>query len=179
MRAVPVDPESFVLRFPVQVGPTGRVKFETHQYSMPPESIMLPATLYLGRKSVRIVAGRWKAEHPRLRGYGRKSILQTHRVAMVAHVSGDRGRRYLKREHLLELGEDAIEYLTEIRHRRPHLWGSDVDKLHELLELYGDDAMRSAITSALQGETYGAEYVAHHLGELELLQQMVFTEVRQ
>lgn len=179
MRPVPVDPENFVLRFPVQVGPTGRVKFERNQYSMPPASIMLPATLFLGLSSLRIVTGRWKAEHPRLRGRNQKSILPEHRAAMVAHVSGERGRRYLKREHLLELGHDAIEYLTEIRHRRPHLWGSDVDKMHELLELHGDDTMRAAITAALKAKTYGAEYVAHHLGQLELLQYMVFTEVRQ
>lgn len=179
MRPVPVDPDDFVLRFPVQVGPTGRVKFEGNQYSMPPQSIMLPGTLFLGRTRVRIVAGRWSSEHDRLRGKGCKSILPEHRSAMVSVISGDRGRRYLKREHLLELGTDAVEYLTEIRHRRPHLWGSDVDKLHELLELHGDDAMRSAISTALAAKTYGAEYVAHQLGQLDLLQQMVFTQVRQ
>src|SRR5438105_10441736 len=32
---------------------------------------------------------------------------------------GKRGKRYLKRQQLLELGEPAIRYLTEIVHRRP------------------------------------------------------------
>jgi hypothetical protein len=35
----------------------------------------------------------------------------------VAAVSGKRGKRYLKRQQLLELGEPAIRYLTEIVHR--------------------------------------------------------------
>jgi len=33
---------------------------------------------------------------------------------MVSAVSGKRGKRYLKRQQLLELGEPALRYLTEI-----------------------------------------------------------------
>jgi hypothetical protein len=44
-------------------------------------------------------------------------------------LSGKRGRRYLKRQQLLELGEPAIRYLTEIVHRRPRQWYEDVDRL--------------------------------------------------
>ena len=180
MRPLAIDPETFVLRFPVHVGPTGRVRFKTQQYSMPPQAIHVPATLYLGRETVRIVAGRWESTHRRLGGApNQKSILPEHREALVAMVSGDRGRCYLKREHLLELGADAIEYLTEIRYRRPHQWKRQVQQLHELLSLHGEERVRAAITQALDEQAFGAEYVAHHLGELTRLQQMVFTEVRQ
>ena len=174
LRPVRLDPEALDLRYPVQVGPTGRVLFDTCQYSMPPESIGLAGTLYLGRKTVRITAARWTARHPRLFERGDKSILPEHRVAMVAQVSGVRGRRYLKREHLLELGDDAVEYLTEIRHRRPAIWTDDVDRLHELLELHGDDAMRAAIHKALKQRTYGAAYVAAFLDELDRCEQLAF-----
>lgn len=98
---------------------------------------------------------------------------------MVAAVSGKRGRRYLKRQHLLELGADAIDYITELRHRRPRLWTSDIDKLHELLTLHGDAAMQRAFTLALAAETYGPEYVAHHLGDPDRVTQMSFPEVTQ
>ena len=62
---------------------------------------------------VRIVAGRYAAEHPRKfvgqPGFSWRSIgphwWQQYRK---------RGRRYLKLQQLLELGEPAIRYLTEI-----------------------------------------------------------------
>jgi len=52
------------LRIPLSVGPTAYVLHDTHLYSMPPDAIGLPATLYLGRDRVRIVAGR---SRPRMR----------------------------------------------------------------------------------------------------------------
>ena len=51
-----VQPEELALRIPVYVGPTGTVVHEGHAYSMPPEAISMPATLYLYGQRVRIVA---------------------------------------------------------------------------------------------------------------------------
>jgi len=62
------------------------------------------------------------------------STLAAHRAAMVAAVSGKRGKRYLKRQQLLELGEPAFLYLTEIVHRRPGQWFHDIDRLHNILQ---------------------------------------------
>jgi transposase len=180
LRPLKVTSETLTLRFPVQVGPTGMVTFEGRRYSMPPQAIGLSGTLHLGKSSLKIVAGRWSAKHERLFERDAKSILPEHRTAMVAEVSGSRGKNYLKREHLLGLGAVALEYITELVHRRPRTWSRDVDKMHELLSLHGDDAVRVAITQALEAETFGAEYVGHHLGELDRLARMVFVgEVRQ
>jgi hypothetical protein len=140
------------LRFPIQVGPAGRVRFDG-EYSMPAQAIGLTGTLHLGREHVRLLAGRFWATHPRLDDPKKKSILPEHRASMVAAVSGRRGKDYLKRQHLVDLGPAAVEYLTELRYRRPCLWQQDVHKLHELLDLYGDDAMRAAIEAALQART--------------------------
>jgi hypothetical protein len=96
--------------------------------SLPPEAISMPATLYLYGHRVRIVAERYEAEHPRRFSAQESSSLPEHRAAMVAAVSGKRGKRYLKRQQLLELGEPAIRYLTEIVHRRPRQWFQDVDR---------------------------------------------------
>ena len=52
-------------------------------------------------------------------------------------MSGKRAKRYLQREHLLALGRAALEYLTELTHRRPQVWIRDVDRLHELLLAVG------------------------------------------
>jgi transposase len=65
LRPLKVPPDELALRIPVYVGPTGTVLHDGHAYSMPPEAISMPATLYLYAQRVRIVAGRWEAEHPR------------------------------------------------------------------------------------------------------------------
>jgi transposase len=163
LRPLRVTPETLALRFPVQVGPTAIVLFDTNEYSMPPEAIGLSGTLFLYRDRVRIVAGRFESTHARLFGRKQKSLLPEHRSAMVAAVSGKRGKRYLKRQQLLELGEAALDYLTEIVHRRPRSWYDDVDRLHELLASHGDAPLRQAIAAALAEETFGWEYVAAHL----------------
>ncbi|MEA2663401.1 MAG: hypothetical protein QOI11_345, partial [Candidatus Eremiobacteraeota bacterium] len=118
--------------------------------------------------------------HDRLVEVNAKSVLSEHWTAMVSEVSGTRGKNYLKREHLLGLGTAGLDYITELVHRRPRRWQHDIDKMHELLSLHGDVATRVAITRALEAETYGAEYVAHHLGEVDRLARMVFVgEVQQ
>jgi hypothetical protein len=71
----------------------------------------------------------------------------------------------MQREHLLGLGRVALEYLTELTHRRPRVWIRDVDRLHELLQRHGDDALREAFERGLREQTIGAEYIAHYLAE--------------
>jgi class 3 adenylate cyclase len=97
--------------------------------------------------------------------------LPEHRSSAVAAVSGKRARRYLKREHLLQLGPEAHEYLTELVHRRPRIWSADVEDFHELLQTHGDGAFRVALHRALADRLYGAEYVRHYFIQTPLLQE--------
>jgi transposase len=159
LRALKVQPEDLALRIPVYVGPTGTVLHEGHAYSMPPEAISMPGTLYLYRERVRIVAGRYEAVHPRKFAPQEGSSLAEHRAAMVAAVSGKRGKRYLKRQQLLELGEPAIRYLTEIVHRRPQHWYQDIDRLHRILQSHGPEVLRRAMEEGLREQVFGAFYV--------------------
>jgi hypothetical protein len=163
LRSLKVQPEQLALRIPVYVGPTGTVLHDGHAYSMPPEAISMPATLYLYGQRVRIVAGRYEAEHPRKFSAQESSSLPEHRAAMVAAVSGKRGKRYLKRQQLLELGEPAIRYLTEIVHRRPRQWFEDVDRLHQLLQSHGPEVLRRAMEEGLKQQIFGAFYVERSL----------------
>jgi transposase len=163
LRALKVPPEQLALRIPVYVGPTGTVLHDGHAYSMPPEAISMPATLYLYAQRVRIVAGRYEAEHPRKFSTQESSSLPEHRAAMVAAVSGKRGKRYLKRQQLLELGEPAIRYLTEIVHRRPRHWFEDVDRLHQILQSHGPEVLRRAMEEGLKQQNFGAIYVERSL----------------
>src|SRR5213076_1052230 len=163
LRAVKIAPQDLALRVPVVVGPTAAVLHDTHPYSLPPDAIGIPGTLFLYRDRVRIVAGRFEAVHQRLFEPNAKSTLPEHRAQHVAAVSGKRAKRYLQREHLLALGSSALEYLTELTHRRPGIWLRDVDRLHALLATYGDDALRAAFARGLVAQTIGAEYIAHDL----------------
>ena len=163
LRPVKVAPAQLALRVPIVVGPTAAVLHDTHPYSMPPDAIGISGTLFLYRDRVRIVAGRFEAVHQRLFEPYAKSTLPEHRAQHVAAVSGKRAKRYLQREHLLALGASALDYLTELTHRRPRIWIRDVDRLHELLATYGDVAVRAAFARGLAEQAIGAEYIAHYL----------------
>lgn len=164
LRPLKVAPADLALRMPVSVSPTGVVLHDGHPYSMPPDAIGLPGTLYLYRDRVRIIAGRFGAEHERKFQPGDGSILPEHRAQRVAAVSGKRARRYLQRQHLIELGAAALGYLTELTHRRPRTWIHDVERLHELLQAHGDAALRAAFARGLAEQAIGVEYIAHYLG---------------
>ena len=164
LRALKVSPAELALRIPIIVGPTGMVLHDTHLYSMPPEAIGIAGTLHLYRDKVRIVAGRHESTHARLFVRGARSTLPEHRAQAVAAVSGKRGKRYLKREHLLELGPAALDYITEIVHRRPARWVSDIERLHDLLQSFGPQSLCAALQRGLSEQLFGAEYIAHYLG---------------
>jgi transposase len=171
LRPVKVQPQDLALRIPISAGPIGMVRHDGHDYSMPAEAMSVPGTLYLYQDRVRIVAGGHEALHPRLWEPGARSLLPEHRSSAVAAVSGKRARRYLKREHLLQLGPEAHEYLTELIHRRPRIWIVDVEGLHELLQSHGDEALRLALQRALADGCYGAEYVRNYLRHTPLPQE--------
>jgi len=173
LRPLKVRPEELALRIPVYVGPTGTVMHDGHAYSMPPEAISMPGTLYLYAHRVRIVAGRQEAVHPRQFAPHEGSTLAAHRAALVAAVSGKRGQRYLKRQQLLDLGEPALRYLTEIVHRRPGQWLGEVDRLHEVLQRHGPEVLRRAMAEGLKEEIFSAAYVESFLQHSLLFQEAV------
>src|SRR5207245_6200464 len=47
LRPLAIAPRDYALRFPVMVGPTGVATLEGYRYSMPPEAIGIPGTLWL------------------------------------------------------------------------------------------------------------------------------------
>jgi hypothetical protein len=130
---------------------------------MPPDALGLAGTLHLYRDRVRIVAGSHEALHERKFGRDETSTLPEHRAPRVASVLGKRAKRYAKRQHLVGLGEQATAYITELVHRREKTWARDVDKLHDLLERFGDAALRTAFARAHAAGVYGAEYINRFL----------------
>lgn len=172
LRPLKVQSEDLALRVPIYVDPTGTVLHEGHPYSMPPEAISMPGTLYLYAGRLRIVAGRHEVVHPRKFIPHEGATLAVHRAAMVAAVSGERGKRYLKRQQLLELGEPAFRYLTEIVHRRPGQWFNDVDRLNDLLQSQGPEVLRQAMEEVLKEQVFSATFM-----ERFLQRSLIFQEV--
>lgn len=167
LRPLPIPAADYALRFPIVVGPTGLVEFEGRRYSMAPEAIGIPGSLWLYTDRLRIVASRHLSEHPRVPEHGRDSIHPGHRTERLAKVAGERGRLYLKRQEILDLGPVAETFLTELVHRHRHTWKSEVEQLHTALVSHGPARLHESISQACDQGLFGARYV------LDLLEQEV------
>ena len=165
LRPLAIAPAEYALRFSVFVGPTGLVTFQGYRYSMPPEAIGIPGMLWLYPERVRIVAGRFEREHARVPEQGKDSIHPEDRAARLAQVSGKRGRLYLKRQEILDLGPAAEAFFTEIVHRHRFTWPSEVEQLHRALVQHGPAALHRALAIAHERELYGAPHVLRLLAQ--------------
>lgn len=165
MRPLAIPAAEYALRFSVFVGPTGLVSFHGYRYSMPPEAIGIPGILWLYAQRVRIVAGRFEREHARVPEQGTDSFHPEDRTARLAQVAGKRGRLYLKRQEILDLGPAAEAFLTEIVHRHRFTWQGEVEQLHEALTQHGPAALHRALAVAHARELYGAPHVLRLLAK--------------
>jgi transposase len=161
LRPLAIPPADYPLRFPVTVRTTGFVEHRGIRYSMPPETIGIPATLFLYADRVRILTKNGvEAAHPRLPAVGTASYRPADRVATLAAVHGARGRLYLQRQQILELGPPAEALLTEWVHRPQYNWKHQVEALHALLVLHGPERVLAAIERALADGRYHVDAIA-------------------
>jgi transposase len=161
LRPLAIPPADYPLRFPVTVRTTGFVEHAGIRYSMPPETIGIPATLFLYPERVRIVAKNGvEAAHPRTPDVGTASYRPEDRVARLAAVHGRRGRLYLQRQEILELGPPAEALLTEWVHRPRYHWKQQVGRLHGLLVTHGPARVLAAIERALADDRIHVDAVA-------------------
>jgi hypothetical protein len=117
---------------------------------MPPGAAHVSGTLFLYEDRLRVVAGRFSAEHKRREKSDPPAPLPEHRSAKIAAVHGARAKLYEKRQQVLNLGPDALALLTEITHREPRLSSRRVEELYALLEQHGDNVMRNTIEHAVR-----------------------------
>lgn len=165
LRPLRVSPDDYALQIPIVVSPTGFVEHQGVRYGIP-DAIGVPGTLYLGRDWVRVVAGPHERHLPRYPEVGRDVILPEDRDALVRAVRGKRAKFYSMRQQVLDLGEDAVDYLTEIRHRRPRTWEGEFEQLYEALVEWGPRRLVAAIRLAATRDLFGAEYVRDALKEV-------------
>jgi len=158
-----ITPDQLALRFPVVVGPTASVVFETNRYDVSPELVGLGGTIHAYADRVRIQVGGHEVWYTRR--FGRHEHASSHepRASRLAQVSGQRAKLYRKRQDLFDLGPEVVSYFDAIYQRRPHSWAPDAHRLHALLQDCGDAAFVSAVQASHQAGVFGAEYVAHYL----------------
>jgi transposase len=151
----------YPLRIAVTVRTTGFVEYERIRYSMPPNTIGIPGTLFLYPERVRILTrDGTEVEHPRYPAVGNTSYRSEDRVAKLAAVHGERARLYQKRQEILELGPSAEQLMTEwVHHPRIH-WKSQVEQLHELLVRCGPQRTLGAIEHVLLNGHHHARAIA-------------------
>jgi hypothetical protein len=77
----------------------------------------------------------------------------------LAAVHGLRAQRYRKRQDLLEVGPTAVDYMTELVHRKPRSWWDDVDELHGLLQSFGPAALDVAFAKAIQQQRFDSAWL--------------------
>jgi transposase len=141
----------YALRVVITVRTTGFVEYDGIRYSMPPDTIGIPGTLFLYPDRVRIVTrDGTQVEHPRWPDTGDTSYHSEHRVAKLAAVHGQRARLYQKRQEILELGPPAGKLLTEWVHHPRMNWRAQVEQLHELLVGHGPARTLAAIERVLR-----------------------------
>ena len=63
---------------------------------------------------------------------------------MLEAVSGKRGRQHRMREHLFQLGPATKEVIAKIIYAKQRSWNDSIERLHELLQLYGDETLRAS-----------------------------------
>jgi hypothetical protein len=161
LRPLKVRPENLALRIPVVAGPTGHVTYQEHEYLVPAKAIGQAGTLYLYRDRVKIVIGQHVVAYPRppLDTPKQRLALPYLQAEMVAAASGKRGPLYLMRQQLLDAGQPALDFLTELVHRKPRTWKRDVESLHRALLEYGKDRLFDAFEDALRLEVIEVAYV--------------------
>ena len=161
LRPLAIPPADYALRIPVTVRTTGLVEHAGIRYSMPPAAAGIPGTLFLGPDRVRILTTNGlQAEHPRTPEAGTASYRAEDRAARLAAVHGARGRLYLQRQDIFELGPPGAALITEWVHGGRYSWKNQVEALHPLLALHGPGRVLAAIERALADHRCHADAIA-------------------
>ena len=128
-------------------------------YSVPVEHVGAPVTVRVHRQRIVI----WR-DAERLAEHARAPDGAHRRVRDPAHFAPlfgrkPRGQVMLYREMLLELGDVAREYLSELSHRQRHRLGDEVLEVYALYERSGADELLAAMELAHAQGAYGAAYL--------------------
>jgi hypothetical protein len=83
----------------------------------------------------------------------------------LAKVAGARGRIYVQRQELLDLGPVAETFLTGIVYRHRFTWKGEVEQLNRALLVHGPMAVQRSLAAADEQHFCAAQHVLALLPE--------------
>jgi transposase len=142
-----------------RVNPESLVPVLGNQYSVPVNNVSAPVTVRVHRERIVI----WRdttllARHDRAPdGTRRRVVTPEHFAPLFGRKP--RAQVMLYREALLDLGEVAQRYVSELSHRKRAQLRQEILSIYALLEGYGAAALQAAMATAERVPAYGAEYL--------------------
>lgn len=129
-------------------------------YSVPLGHVGAPVSVRVHAKRIRI----WRdmdclADHARAPDGANERVIEPKHFALQFERK-ERGQVMLYRDALLQLGDDAQTYVSEVSHRRRAQLREEMLALAELRDRHGDAAFLRAMRRAIDVRVYGAEYIA-------------------
>jgi transposase len=143
-------------------GKTPYLSFDRNRYSIPHTLVRKPLSVVADRDTVRIVdAGHETvATHRRSWAVG-ETVENPEHIAELVRTK--RAARELKGRDLLRVAvPESDRIFEELARRGDHLGGHTV-RLLQLLDDYGPEELRCAVTTAIERQAWGAGSVAHIL----------------
>ena len=145
---LPEDPFPCAEMRPVRIDKTCYARFETNDYSVPPEYVKAQLTLSVTRNTLRVLDGLKEVAHHR-RCYDRQQTISDPEHVRAITAGKRRARAMSVRHRLLQAVPRAEEMLTLAGQRRANV-AHTTKTLTTLLDTYGADALDSAIATALE-----------------------------
>ena len=145
----------------VRSGKTPYLRFDRNRYSIPHTLVRKPLTVVADVETVRILDGPATVARHR-RSWGVRQIVEEpeHIAALVREK---RAARELKGRDLLRVAAPETDRLFEQLALRGDNLGGTTVRLLQLLDNYGPEELRAAVTTAIERAAWGAGSVAHIL----------------
>jgi len=156
---VPATATDYGFRLSASVSRESLVPAQGNRYSVPIANVGAPVTVRLHRERVRV----WRdqlllADHERAPdGAHRRVVDVAHFAPLFAKKR--RGQAMLYRQALLDLGEPATSYVSELSRRRRERLADEMRSVYALLEQHGANDLLAAMALAGETSVYGADYL--------------------
>ncbi|GAC1482519.1 MAG: hypothetical protein NVS2B11_08010 [Acetobacteraceae bacterium] len=156
---LPTTASDYGFRVSASVSRESLVPAEGNRYSVPIANVGAPVTVRMHRERVRI----WRdhlllADHERAPdGAHRRVVDPDHFAPLFAKKR--RGQAMLYRQALLDLGEPATSYVSELSRRRRERLADEMRGVYALLEQHGANELLAAMALAGETSVYGADYL--------------------
>ena len=168
-RPVRVSAVDHPLRETATVTPMGTISYNGTPYFATARRIGAPATIFVRADTIEIVVGDGveSCTHVRVDGVHVVQRLPEQRQDMLAVIHGRRKLATFRRQCLLELGHEAWAFLSILVHTCPKgRWEVPCSELYDLLQVCGDDAMRTAFARCCAQKCYTVKAVTVALREV-------------